>query len=78
MGLIDGYSAGMAKMMCRAGAMASSYEAASADLKAYAGLEVEGRQIQRMVNLKAAEIAAHARQCVPAQPVQPELPQWIH
>jgi hypothetical protein len=71
MGLIDGYSAGMAKMMCRAGAMASSYEAASADLKAYAGLEVEGRQIQRMVNLKAAEIAAHAHQCVPAQPVKP-------
>jgi hypothetical protein len=55
LGLIDGYSAGMAKMMCRAGAMASGYEAASADLKAYAGLEVEGRQIQRMVNLKAAE-----------------------
>ena len=71
MGLIDGYSAGMAKMMCRAGAMASGYEAASADLKAYAGLEVEGRQIQRMVHLKAAEISAHAHQCVPAQPVKP-------
>jgi hypothetical protein len=41
MGLIDGYSAGMAKMMCRAGAMASGYEAASADLKAYAGWEVD-------------------------------------
>ena len=58
LGLNDGYSAGMAKMMCRAGAMASGYEAASADLKACAGLVVEGRQIQRMVNLKAAENGA--------------------
>ena len=50
--------------------MASGYEAASADLKAYAGLEVEGRQIQRMLNLQAPEIARHARQCSPAQPVK--------
>jgi len=70
LGLIDGYSCGMAKIMCRAGAMSSGYEAASADLKAYTGLEVEGRQIQRMVNLKAAEIQAHARSCAPNQPPQ--------
>jgi hypothetical protein len=71
LGLVDGYSAGMAKLMCRAGAMSSGYEAASADLKAYAGLEVEGRQIQRMLNLQAPDIARHARQCSPAQPVKP-------
>ena len=70
LGLIDGYSCGMAKIMCRAGAMSSGYEAASADLKAYTGLEVEGRQIQRMVNLKAPEIQAHARSCAPNQPPQ--------
>jgi hypothetical protein len=71
LGLVDGYSAGMAKLMCRAGAMSSGYESASADLKAYAGLEVEGRQIQRMLNLQAPDIARHARQCSPAQPVKP-------
>ena len=67
LGLIDGHSAGLAKMMCRAGAMASGYEAASADLKAYAGLEVEGRQIQRVVNLMAPDIQAHARRAAPAR-----------
>jgi hypothetical protein len=61
----------MAKLMCRAGAMASGYEAASADLKAYAGLEVDGRQIQRMVNLKATEIQDYARQSPPVQEIKP-------
>ncbi|MGO8699497.1 MAG: ISKra4 family transposase [Limisphaerales bacterium] len=71
LGLIDGYTPGMAKMMCRAGAMASGYEAASADLKAYAGLEVEGRQIQRMVNLMADDIHAHGQKAEPFQEVKP-------
>jgi hypothetical protein len=68
LGLVDGYSCGLAKIMCRAGAMSSGYHAASADLKAYTGLDVEGRQIQRMVQLKATEIQAHARSCAPLQP----------
>ena len=51
--------------------MASGYEAVSADLKAYAGLQVDGRQIQRMVNLKAAEIQSYARQSPPVQEVKP-------
>lgn len=71
LGLINGYSASMSKLMCRAGAMASGYEAASADLKAYAGLEVEGRQIQRMVNLKGEQIQSYARQSPPVVPVKP-------
>ncbi len=70
LGVVDGYSRGMAKLMCRAGAMASGYEAAAVDLKAYAGLEVEGRQIQRMLNLQAPEIARHAGHCSPSQPVK--------
>jgi hypothetical protein len=61
----------MAKLMCRAGAMSSGYEAASADLKACAGWEVEGRQIQRMLNLQAPDIARQARPCSPAQPAKP-------
>jgi len=47
--LIDGYSPLVAQWMCRAGASAGSYQAASRDLWAYAGLEVDARQIQRMV-----------------------------
>lgn len=70
LGLVEGYAPGLAKMMCRAGAMASGYEAASADLKAYAGLEVSGRQIQRLVNLLAPEIQAHARQAAPSRPLK--------
>lgn len=33
----------------------------------YTGLDVEGRQIQRMVQLKSAPIQAHARSCAPVQ-----------
>lgn len=71
LGLVNGYSASLSKLMCRAGAMASGYEAASADLRAYAGLEVDGRQIQRMVNLKGEEIQSYARQSPSIQPVKP-------
>ncbi len=35
--------------MCRAGALAGSYQAASQDLLTYAGLEIDARQIQRMI-----------------------------
>jgi len=71
LGLIDGYTPGMAKMMCRAGAVASGYEAASADVKAYTGLEVEGRQIQRMVLLMADDIHAHCQKAPPFKEVKP-------
>jgi hypothetical protein len=50
LGLIEGYSPALAKVMCRAGASAA-YEAASAELQAYGGIVVEGRQIQRLIQL---------------------------
>ena len=49
LGLIDSYSPGAAQWMCRAGALAGSYQAASQDLLTYAGLEIDARQIQRMI-----------------------------
>lgn len=49
LGLVDGYSPEVTRWMCRAAAMAGSYEAASQDLLTYEGLNVDGRQIQRMV-----------------------------
>jgi hypothetical protein len=53
LGLVDSYSPGVARWMCRAAALAGSYQAASQDLLTYAGLEIDARQIQRMVTQTA-------------------------
>jgi len=47
LGLENGYTPGVVRLICRAAAR-DSYQAASADLKAYAGLDVDSRQINRM------------------------------
>jgi hypothetical protein len=49
LGLHNSYSAGVARLMCRAGGR-DSYEQGSADLLAYAAIEVSGRQINRLVD----------------------------
>ena len=48
LGLMQGYSPGMVRLICRAGA-SESYKRGRSDLKAYANIEVEARQIHRMV-----------------------------
>jgi hypothetical protein len=53
LGLVDSYSPGVARWMCRAAALAGSYQAASQDLLTYAGLAIDARQIQRMVTQMA-------------------------
>jgi hypothetical protein len=55
LGLLHSYSPGLVRMMCRMGAR-QSFEAGAQDLKALAGVEVEGRQIQRIVNLVGPEV----------------------
>ena len=55
--LSEGYSPGVAKSMCRAGALAGSFEAASQDLLGYLGLEIDARQIQRMIGRVAPQMA---------------------
>jgi len=52
LGVSGGYSPGMRRLICRAGAR-DSYEAGSADLKAYANIEIDGRQINRVVDATA-------------------------
>jgi len=71
LGLIDDHSPALAKLMCRAGAQ-SPFEAASADLLAYGGIDVEGRQIQRMVNAVAPAMrkTLQAETAVPASDVE--------
>jgi Uncharacterised protein family (UPF0236) len=56
LGLVDSYSPGVARWMCRAAALAGSYQAASQDLLTYAGLAIDARQIQRMVAQMAPRI----------------------
>jgi hypothetical protein len=57
LGLIEGYSPTVAKLMCRAGALAGSFEAASQDLLTYLGLEIDARQIQRMIQRVGPKMA---------------------
>lgn len=53
LGLVESYSPGVARWMCRAAALAGSYQAGSQDLLTYAGLEIDARQIQRLVGQMA-------------------------
>jgi len=52
LGVAGGYSPGMQRLICRAGAR-DSYEVGSADLKAYANIDISGRQINRVVDATA-------------------------
>ncbi len=56
LGLVDSYSPGVTRWMCRAAALAGSYQAASQDLLSYAALEIDARQIQRMITQMAPRI----------------------
>ncbi len=71
LGLIEGYSPGLARLMCRIAAE-QSYELAGADLLAYAGISVDGRAIQRMASLMGPQM----RGVRESQP-EPEAPKPI-
>lgn len=49
-GFVDSYSPEVLRLGCRAAALAGSYEAASQDLLTYAGLQMDARQLQRLVS----------------------------
>lgn len=60
LGLLEGYSPGLAKIMARVAAQ-DSFEEGSKDLLAYAGVKVGPKAIARMVELVAPQMrAAHA------------------
>ena len=67
LGLWAGYSPGVLRVLCRAAARLP-FELGASDLKAYCGLEVEGRQIQRV----AQAMGPRVRQ------VQEQLPPFKH
>jgi hypothetical protein len=70
LGLLEGYSPGLAKIMSRVGAQ-QSYEAGAADLLAYAGVTVEARAIARMVDLVGPQMQRARAQHTPAAPSAP-------
>lgn len=57
LGLIDSYTPGLAKAMCRAAGTDGSYEEAEDTLKFYAGVRVPSSQIRRMVQRIGPDIA---------------------
>jgi hypothetical protein len=67
LGLWEGYSPGVLRLVCRAAAR-FPFETAAAELKAYCGLEVEGRQMQRIAQDMGPKV----------QEVQQQLPPFKH
>lgn len=61
LGLMNGFSPGLVRLSARAAAR-EGYEAASQDLLALAGIELEGRQIQRLVSWVGPQVAVQLRQ----------------
>ncbi len=61
-GFVDSYSPEVLRLGCRAAALAGSYEAASQDLLTYAGLQIDARQLQRLVGLVAPAMKDWRRQ----------------
>lgn len=61
LGLVNGFSPALVRLSARAAAR-EGYQAASEDLLALAGIELEGRQIQRLVNLVAPQVATQLKQ----------------
>lgn len=53
LGLEGSWSPAVARLMCRAASLGSSYDQGAADLAVYAGLHIESRQLGRMVGAMA-------------------------
>ena len=68
LGLKDGITPGLQRMMSRAGAMSGSFELASGDLKAYSHLDVPGRSIQRMAAVIGPKVQAWLQERPPTIP----------
>ena len=65
LGLVQSFSPALVRLCARAAAK-EGYESASEDLLAQAGVTLEGRQIQRLVNLVAPAVAAQLEAGRPA------------
>ncbi len=68
LGLVQSFSPALVRLAARAAAK-EGYESASEDLQAQAGVSLEGRQIQRLVNLIAPAVATQLTQGANTSPV---------
>jgi uncharacterized protein UPF0236 len=64
LGMVEGCTPALARLMCRAGAV-EHYEAAAASLNEYSGLTINGRRIQRRVNRLGPQMAQWPRPSPP-------------
>jgi len=71
LGIVEGCTPALARLMCRAGAV-EHYEAAAQSLNEYSGLTVNGRRIQRMVNRMGPQMAQWPRPTPPLCPPPPD------
>ncbi len=71
LGMVEGCTPALARLMCRAGAV-EHYEAAAQSLNEYTGLAVEGRRIQRLVNRLGPQMAQWPRPRAQASPPPPD------
>jgi len=71
LGIVEGCTPALARLMCRAGAV-EHYEAAAESLNEYTGLTVNGRRIQRMVNRLGPQMAQWPRPSPPLSPPPPD------
>lgn len=69
LGVVEGCTPGLARLMCRAGAL-EPYEDASQSLEVYCGLAIDGRRIQRLIQRIGPEFA----QWTQRQPAPTSLP----
>lgn len=67
LGLVQSFSPALVRLAARAAAK-EGYESASEDLQAQAGVRLEGRQIQRLVNLIAPALATQLEQGASTSP----------
>jgi hypothetical protein len=67
LGLKDGITPGLQRLMSRSGSMSGSFELASDDLKAYSRLDVPSRSIQRMAATIGPDVQSWLQKRDPAQ-----------
>ena len=73
LGLWAGYSPGALRVLCRAAARLP-FDTGAADLKAYCGLEVDGRQIQRIAREMGPRVRAIQQQLPPFKHASGPIP----
>jgi hypothetical protein len=71
LGIVEGCTPALARLMCRAGAL-EHYGAAAQSLDEYTGLTIQGRRIQRLVNRLGPQMAQWPRPAAEVLPASPD------